>query len=141
MVRVNAIPSYLDAPKGKSRFYDYNREVVTARGTFKRPSKGRNPYPISNEDKYYIFQDADYDGSSEDKGFGPCQFTPSFDAVKDGKIKVSDYWISSVELDIDPSKTFRFMIYENRDIKLKQTIILKFFLQTLCLVLLNFRIQ
>jgi hypothetical protein len=117
MVRVNAIPSYLDAPNGKSRFYDYNREVVTARGTFKRPSKGRNPYPISSEDKYYIFQDADYDGSSEDKGFGPCQFTPSFDAVKDGKIKVTDFWISSVELDIDPSKTFRFMIYENRDIR------------------------
>lgn len=114
-VRVNAIPSYLDAPKGKSRFYDYNREVVTARGTFNRPSKGRNPYPISIEDKYYIFQDADYDGSSEDKGFGPCQFTPSFDAVKDGRIKVTDYWISSVELDIDPAKTFRFMIYENRD--------------------------
>jgi hypothetical protein len=116
-VEINAIPSHLDTPGGKSRFFGYNREILTARGLFKKPDKKTKRQDVSKDDKYYIFRDADYDGSDKTKGMGPCLFAPSFDAVKGGKINVSDFWTSKVQLDVDPEKPFRFAIFENSDIR------------------------
>ncbi len=132
-VTVRAIPSKFEAEGGKSRFYGYRRQVRTARGLHDAVPRGRpaDLPSVSPDDVFYVFQDADFDGSvpapapakggvqaghEPVKGCGPCALIPEFDAVASGRVQVTDYWTSSVSFNLKPDFTsFRFALWENRD--------------------------
>ncbi len=132
-VSVRAIPSKLELEDGKSRFYKYRRQVRTAKGVYDAFSRAKSKEmpAVSPEDGFYIFQDADLDGSvpapaparggvqaghEPEKGCGPCALIPEFDAVESGRVQVTDYWTSSVSFNLKPDfRSFRFALWENRD--------------------------
>ena len=132
-VTVRAIPSKFEAEGGKSRFYGYRRQVRTARGLYDTVPRGRpaDLPSVSPDDVFYVFQDADFDGSvpapapakggvqaghEPVKGCGRCALIPEFDAVASGRVQVTDYWTSSVSFNLKPDFTsFRFALWENRD--------------------------
>ena len=114
-VRICAVPSFFEAPGGKTRFNGYRREIATAARTIEGVV-GAKPVELTADDKYVVFRDADYDGSGPDKGVGPCAAILDFKATKGIRAHVNDYWQSSVTAEIDPAfKSFRFALYQDLD--------------------------
>ena len=132
-VTVRAIPSRFMVEGGKTRFYGYRRQIRTARGTYDAFPRARPAdWPaVSAKDGFYVFQDADFDGSAPGpapakggvqvnhepaKGCGPCALVPEFEAVAGGRVQVTDLWTASVTFDLKPGfRAFRFALWENRD--------------------------
>ena len=109
MVRVTAIPSFLDSGKGRAtRFNKYARQVRTATRLLALPP-GRIE-KIMPDDRFFVLQDGEYDGSADDRGMGPCATWPLLPTP--GGIALNDGWTTSVEYSPDLSRPFRFALLE-----------------------------
>ena len=112
LVGVSSIPSFLDCGHGKpTRFDRYRRSVRTASRYLKPQKTGR--IPLQADDRYYVMMDEDYDGSSEDKGMGPCAVRSEGPVA--GDVDLNDGWVTSVWFKPDPTKPFRFSMIEYPD--------------------------
>ena len=111
VVIVTAIPSFLDCASGrKTRFFGYARQVRTSVRLLALPPNRKEP--LLPEDRFLIFEDAEYDGSADGKGMGPSATWP-LEQVQ-GTINLNDSWTTSVEYRPDPSRPFRFALLEFR---------------------------
>lgn len=116
VVSVSAIPSFLDCGHGRpTRFDKYRRTVRTATRILP-PQKG-GAVPLRPDDGYVVFMDADYDGSDDGKGMGPCAVRMSGPVA--GEIGLNDGWTTSVTFRPDPAKALGFSLleYPNRRIR------------------------
>ena len=123
-VKVTAIPSFLECGHGKkTRFGKYARQVRTASRLLTLPPN-RNE-KIRPDDRYFILQDGEYDGSAEGRGNGPSATWPL--APTQGTITLNDSWTTYVTYNPDLSRPFRFALLEykahriSNDEFLKQT--------------------
>lgn len=108
-VRVAAIPSFLDCGHGKPTRFDKYRRQLKTNGRLLGPERSRT-FAIDEGERVFIFEDADYDGSSADKGLGPCAVVAGT-PVK-GRISINDSWTTNIYFTPDPSKAFRFSLVE-----------------------------
>lgn len=114
-VSVSAVPSFFEVPNGKTRFDGYRREIVTAKRTL-RGEKGAKPVDLDAEDGYVVFRDADYDGSGDGKGVGPCAVIADFGVARRIRAGVSDSCRSDVAFELKPDfRAFRFALYQDLD--------------------------
>ena len=111
VVKVTAIPSYLECGKGrKTRFYKYARQVKTALRLLELLPNRREK--IRPGDRYFILQDGEYDGTAEGRGNGPSATWPILPT--EGWIVLNDSWTTSVEYATGLSRPFRFAMLEYR---------------------------
>ena len=108
-VRVTAIPSFLECGHGKkTRFSKYARQVRTAsRLLTLPPNRNEKTRP---DDRYFVLQDGEYDGSAEGRGNGPSATWPL--APTQGTVTLNDSWTTNVTYNPDLSRPFRFALLE-----------------------------
>ena len=108
-IKITAIPSFLECGSGrKTRFYKYARQVRTASRLIELPPNRTEKMLPS--DRYFVFQDGEYDGSEEGRGRGPSAtwaFSPTA-----GTITINDSWTTSVEYRPKLDRPFRFALFE-----------------------------
>lgn len=119
-VTLTACPSYVD-PRGKqkgcARFGGYRRRILTATRTLgETPCKKGT---VDAADAWFVFADADYDGSGEDKGKGPCFATADFSGVGTATANVTDAWIPTLTFALKPgAKRLGFGIWESPGVRI-----------------------
>lgn len=110
------IPSHLAKKDGKVVWGNqgiYNRTGVTAARTIPQSNA---KVQITPEDKYLVFQDQNFDGSSEAKGWGPCMLIlPDFKSVEKAEARINDDWTSAILVILKPDfKSFEFGIWQQK---------------------------
>lgn len=120
-ITLTACPSYVD-PNGKQkgccRFSDYHRRIFTAARTLDEGSP-RKGVAVGPEDGWFVLGDAEYDGSEDGKGCGPCFATVDFSGVGEAKARVTDAWISSLVISMKPgAERLGFGIWECPGVRL-----------------------
>ena len=114
VVRFTTLPSHFIVGK----FHGYRREIRTARALYGAKPSVR--HPLIKEDQYIIFQDADFDGttdaSGKRRGNGPSVLLPDWRTFADGLTdEMSGNWTQGVELRAKSgAETLRFAIWEPR---------------------------
>ena len=110
VVKITAIPSFLDCGSGRpTRFSKYARQVQTDKRLIALPpNKTEKMLP---DDRFFILQDGEYDGSAKDKGNGPSAVW-AMDSEVPGRIVLNDSWTTHVEFKPDLSRPFRFAMLE-----------------------------
>lgn len=113
-----AIPSYLGKDEKKSTIFNnsngvYARMAVTPVNTFKQNPK---QIPLMEKDSYVILQDANFDGSSADKGDGPVMvILDDYSAIQKATVRISDSWTSTVNVDLKKDfKKFDFGLWQQK---------------------------
>ena len=90
-----AVPSKLGKADGKVMFSGNARRIVRVR-----------------EDAWVLLDDV-FDGTSEEKGFGPCAVFADMGPVADVKESAGSSWVAEVSFDLKPGfKSFEFGIFE-----------------------------
>ncbi|MBQ6328586.1 MAG: DUF4838 domain-containing protein [Kiritimatiellae bacterium] len=114
-VRLSAVPSFFEVVDGKTRFYGYRREIATASRVL-AGEKGSRPVELTPADRHLVFRDADYDGSTPDKGSGPCMAIADLSKTEKATACANDYWSVWADFNLKPDfGRFRFAIYEDLD--------------------------
>ncbi len=105
------LPSLLAMKDKKVLFHNvYNHEAKSPAKIYKQHPQGQT---ITAADKYFIFYDTQFDGSSDDKGIGPCMVIADTDIMQSGKLHQPNAWVVTVDYTLKPDfKTFRFGIWQ-----------------------------
>lgn len=108
---ITAIPSLL-LKKNNQVVWNggYNRMAVTPARTIEQ-----NPQrvPLTPQDTMITLQDKASDGSSPEKGQGPCWISLNHDALAEAALRVNDDWTSAVYLTLKPDmKEFQFGFWQ-----------------------------
>jgi len=107
-VRVCAIPSHLDIPNKKTRFFGYRRQVKTDKRLIPPQKSGNVKLP--GDERIFVLEDADFDGTSEDRGRGPSAII--LPEPVPGYVNLNDSWTTDVHFTPVPTKPFRFSVLE-----------------------------
>ena len=106
-VRVSAIPSHLRT--GEGRFFGYRRQVRTDLRLLPPQKSGKIVLP--GDERLFVFEDAEFDGSAEGRGHGPSAVL--LPDPTGGHVALNDSWITEVHFVPDPAKPFRFSLFES----------------------------
>ncbi|OQA83967.1 MAG: hypothetical protein BWY31_02674 [Lentisphaerae bacterium ADurb.Bin242] len=107
-----AIPSSYILKNGQVvwRNGDYQRMAVTPVRTIRQTAE---PVPLTPADTRLILMDAALDGSSDEKGYGPCALFLDYRGIERAVLSIGNAWVSKVTLDFTPGwKEFRFAIWQ-----------------------------
>ena len=107
-VRVCAIPSHLDIPNKKTRFFGYRRQVKTDKRLMP-PQKG-GKVRLPGDERIFVLEDADFDGTAADSGRGPSAIILPEPVT--GYVNLNDSWTTDVHFTPALTKPFRFSVLE-----------------------------
>ena len=114
-VRVSAIPSFLDCGNGKpTRFFGYRRQIGTERRLMAPRKLGSEK--LDGTERLFVFEDADYDGSAEDRGKGSSAVILNEPAR--GQASINDSWTGEIHFWPNPSKPFRFALLDMAHVRI-----------------------
>jgi len=111
-IEFTLIPSKL-AMRGKQSVWqgEYARMVLTpVRLLEQTPQR----IVLNPSDEYLIFQDRKFDGSTEEKGQGPCMIIMDYRGIEKATLRINDDWTSALYLKIKTEnfKEFRFGLWQ-----------------------------
>jgi|LSQX01.1.fsa_nt_gb hypothetical protein len=128
-VRVSAIPSFLDCGNGKpTRFFGYRRQIGTERRLMAPRKLGSEK--LDGTERLFVFEDADYDGSAEDRGKGSSAVILNEPAR--GQASINDSWTGEIHFWPNPSKPFRFALLDMAHVRIDNEAFFKKASEMLC---------
>lgn len=92
----------------------YARQALTAGRVLEQNAQ---PYLLNAADRYLILQDQILDGSTEEKGAGPCFLCFDFTSVQQAVLTLPDAWIGSLVIDLKPDfPDFHFALWQHKNV-------------------------
>ena len=110
-ISFTCLPSLLAMKDKKVLFNNvYHHEAKTPAKTYGQYPQGQ---AITAADTYFVFYDTQFDGSSDDKGIGPCMVIADTETMQNGKLHQPNAWTATVEYNLKPDfKIFKFGIWQ-----------------------------
>lgn len=97
---------------------NYQRMAVTPARTIRQTAE---PVVLTPADTRLVLMDAFLDGSSEEKGYGPCALFLDYSGIEKAVLSIGNAWVTKVTLDFIPGlKEFRFAIWQ-RSVRISNT--------------------